>query len=84
MSRIVVCDPRIGTHFYKLARTSIGNLFGRGLLWAEGESHRDSRLFRLPLPSTGLPMSSTARRTRSTRLLKFNLLDEILKRPCVA
>ncbi|KAJ3498395.1 hypothetical protein NLJ89_g10225 [Agrocybe chaxingu] len=52
-SRIVICDPRANAHFYsketfgyiqtKLARVFIENLFGRGLLWAEGDSHRRQR-----------------------------------------
>ncbi|KAH9483305.1 Cytochrome P450 monooxygenase 215 [Psilocybe cubensis] len=52
-SRIVICDPRANAHFYsketfgyvqtKLSRTFIKNLFGRGLLWAEGDSHRRQR-----------------------------------------
>ncbi|PPQ78494.1 hypothetical protein CVT25_011835 [Psilocybe cyanescens] len=52
-SRIVICDPRANAHFYSketfgyvqtnLSRTFIKNLFGRGLLWAEGESHRRQR-----------------------------------------
>ncbi|KAF8878007.1 cytochrome P450 [Gymnopilus junonius] len=52
-SRIVICDPRANAHFYsketfgyvqtKLSRVFIENLFGRGLLWAEGESHRRQR-----------------------------------------
>ncbi|KAF4616127.1 hypothetical protein D9613_011263 [Agrocybe pediades] len=52
-TRIVICDPRANAHFYsketfgyvqtKLSRVFIENLFGRGLLWAEGESHRRQR-----------------------------------------
>ncbi|KAF9478457.1 cytochrome P450 [Pholiota conissans] len=52
-SRILICDPRANAHFYsketfgyvqtKLSRVFIENLFGRGLLWAEGESHRRQR-----------------------------------------
>ncbi|KAF8148864.1 cytochrome P450 [Crassisporium funariophilum] len=52
-SRIVICDPKANAHFYsketfgyiqtKLSRVFIENLFGRGLLWAEGESHRRQR-----------------------------------------
>ncbi|KAF8812724.1 cytochrome P450 [Phlegmacium glaucopus] len=52
-SRVVICDPKANAHFYsketfgyiqtKLSRVFIENLFGRGLLWAEGESHRRQR-----------------------------------------
>lgn len=51
--RVVICDPRANAHFYaretfgyvqtKLSRVFIENLFGRGLLWAEGESHKRQR-----------------------------------------
>ncbi|KAJ7775694.1 cytochrome P450 [Mycena maculata] len=51
--RIILCDPKAVSHFYsmersiyvksKLGRTLIANLFGRGLLWAEGESHKRQR-----------------------------------------
>ncbi|KAG6849383.1 hypothetical protein H0H93_008938 [Arthromyces matolae] len=51
--RVVIVDPKAVTHFYSketfgyvqtpLARTFIERLFGRGLLWAEGESHRRQR-----------------------------------------
>ncbi|TFK33700.1 cytochrome P450 [Crucibulum laeve] len=52
-SRVVICDPKACAHFYaketygyvqtKLARVFIENLFGRGLLWAEGDSHKRQR-----------------------------------------
>ncbi|GLB33170.1 putative cytochrome p450 [Lyophyllum shimeji] len=52
-SRIVLMDPKAVAHFYSketfgyvqtpLARVFIENLFGRGVLWAEGESHRRQR-----------------------------------------
>ncbi|RDB20296.1 hypothetical protein Hypma_012676 [Hypsizygus marmoreus] len=52
-SKIMIMDPKATTHFYSketfgyvqtpLARVFIENLFGRGLLWAEGESHRRQR-----------------------------------------
>ncbi|KAF8878006.1 cytochrome P450 [Gymnopilus junonius] len=52
-SRIIICDPRAIAHFYaketfayvqtRFAKVFIGNLFGRGLLYAEGESHRRQR-----------------------------------------
>ncbi|KAJ3570409.1 hypothetical protein NP233_g4425 [Leucocoprinus birnbaumii] len=51
--RVVICDPKANTHFYsretygyvqpKLARVFIENLFGRGLLWSEGDSHKRQR-----------------------------------------
>ncbi|KAJ6579631.1 cytochrome P450 [Mycena vulgaris] len=51
--RTILCDPKAVNHFYsmersiyvrsKLARAIIANLFGRGLLWAEGESHKRQR-----------------------------------------
>jgi len=53
LDRIVLCDPRAIAHYYtnstmtyvKPAATSkfIEKLFGRGLLWAEGESHKRQR-----------------------------------------
>ncbi|OAX33612.1 cytochrome P450 [Rhizopogon vinicolor AM-OR11-026] len=52
-SAIVLCDPKAIAHFYArdtwtyvhtpLALTSLENLIGRGLLWAQGESHRRQR-----------------------------------------
>ncbi|KAG6876262.1 hypothetical protein C0993_004630 [Termitomyces sp. T159_Od127] len=52
-SRVVVADPKAVTHFYaketfgyvktSLSKAFIKQLFGRGLLWAEGESHRRQR-----------------------------------------
>ncbi|EIW62267.1 cytochrome P450 [Trametes versicolor FP-101664 SS1] len=52
-TRVVLTDPKAIAHFYthetftyvqtKLARVAIENLFGRGLLWAEGESHKRQR-----------------------------------------
>ncbi|KAF8871926.1 cytochrome P450 [Infundibulicybe gibba] len=52
-SRIIICDPKASIHFYsketfgyvqtKLSRAYIKNVVGRGLLWAEGESHRRQR-----------------------------------------
>ncbi|KAJ7336934.1 cytochrome P450 [Mycena albidolilacea] len=51
--KLVLCDPKAVNHFYsmersiyvrpKLGRAVIANLFGRGLLWAEGESHKRQR-----------------------------------------
>ncbi|KAJ7071726.1 cytochrome P450 [Mycena belliarum] len=51
--RIILSDPKAVNHFYsmersvyiksQLGRTVIANLFGRGLLWAEGESHKRQR-----------------------------------------
>ncbi|KAJ7289122.1 cytochrome P450, partial [Mycena rebaudengoi] len=52
-SRIVVLDPRAVETFYEgetevfvgtgVAKRFIGVIFGKGLLWAEGESHRRQR-----------------------------------------
>ncbi|KAH9887704.1 cytochrome P450 [Cubamyces lactineus] len=52
-TRVIVMDPKAISHFYtletftyvqtKLSRIAIENLFGRGLLWAEGESHKRQR-----------------------------------------
>ncbi|KAF4574399.1 hypothetical protein EYR40_005882 [Pleurotus pulmonarius] len=52
-SRIVLCDPKAIAHFYSketftyvqtaFAKIFIGTFFGRGLLMAEGESHRRQR-----------------------------------------
>ncbi|KAH9936872.1 cytochrome P450 [Epithele typhae] len=52
-TRVVLTDPKAVAHFYaaetwtyvqtKLARVAIEGLFGRGLLWAEGESHKRQR-----------------------------------------
>ncbi|KAJ7499846.1 cytochrome P450 [Mycena latifolia] len=51
--RTILCDPKAVNHFYsmersvyiksKMNRAVIANLFGRGLLWAEGESHKRQR-----------------------------------------
>ncbi|KAF8173882.1 cytochrome P450 [Mycena galopus ATCC 62051] len=51
--KIVLCDPKAVNHFYSMERTIyvksemvravIANLFGRGLLWAEGDSHKRQR-----------------------------------------
>ncbi|KAI0751771.1 cytochrome P450 [Daedaleopsis nitida] len=52
-NRVVLTDPKAIAHFYsvetwtyvqtRLARVAIEGLFGRGLLWAEGESHKRQR-----------------------------------------
>ncbi|KAG6861078.1 hypothetical protein C0995_004176 [Termitomyces sp. Mi166 len=52
-TRIVIVDPKAVSHFYlkesfgyvktSLSKSFIEQLFGRGLLWAEGESHRRQR-----------------------------------------
>ncbi|KAI0368462.1 cytochrome P450 [Pilatotrama ljubarskyi] len=52
-TRVVLMDPKAVAHFYSLetftyvqtalSRVAIENLFGRGLLWAEGESHKRQR-----------------------------------------
>ncbi|OJA14524.1 hypothetical protein AZE42_12948 [Rhizopogon vesiculosus] len=49
-SAIVLCDPKAIAHFYAretwtyvhtpLSLTSLEDLVGKGLLWAQGESHR--------------------------------------------
>ncbi|KAJ7499895.1 cytochrome P450 [Mycena latifolia] len=51
--RIMLCDPKAVNHFYsmersvyiksKLGRAIVSNLFGHGLLWAEGETHKRQR-----------------------------------------
>ncbi|KAJ7914059.1 cytochrome P450 [Mycena leptocephala] len=51
--KTILCDPKAVNHFYsmersvyvksKLGRAVIESLFGRGLLWAEGESHKRQR-----------------------------------------
>ncbi|KAF8075773.1 cytochrome P450 [Lyophyllum atratum] len=50
---VVLCDPKAITHYYAndtfryqqtpATRFFIGNFFGRGLLWAEGEDHKRQR-----------------------------------------
>ncbi|TBU29145.1 cytochrome P450 [Dichomitus squalens] len=52
-TQVVLTDPKAIAHFYseetwtyvqtKLSRVAIEGLFGRGLLWAEGESHKRQR-----------------------------------------
>ncbi|PIL36501.1 cytochrome P450 [Ganoderma sinense ZZ0214-1] len=52
-TQVVLTDPKAIAHFYsvetwtyvqtKLARVAIEGLLGRGLLWAEGESHKRQR-----------------------------------------
>ncbi|TFK35103.1 cytochrome P450 [Crucibulum laeve] len=52
-SQVVICDPKANAHFYaketyvyvqtKLSRVFVENLFGRGLLWSEGDSHKRQR-----------------------------------------
>ncbi|KAF7324444.1 Cytochrome P450 [Mycena venus] len=51
--KVILCDPKAVNHFYsmertiyikgKLVRAVVANLFGRGILWAEGESHKRQR-----------------------------------------
>ncbi|KAF7342549.1 Cytochrome P450 4F12 [Mycena sanguinolenta] len=51
--KTILCDPKAINHFYSLERTVyvksqlgraiISSLFGRGLLWAEGEGHKRQR-----------------------------------------
>ncbi|PPQ76663.1 hypothetical protein CVT26_013956 [Gymnopilus dilepis] len=52
-TRVVICDPRALAHYYsketftyvqsKFTKVLMANIFGRGLLYAEGESHRRQR-----------------------------------------
>ncbi|PCH41705.1 cytochrome P450 [Wolfiporia cocos MD-104 SS10] len=52
-SRVVLCDPKAILHFYshetfgyvqtELMKRSIENIVGKGVLWAEGESHKRQR-----------------------------------------
>ncbi|CCL99011.1 uncharacterized protein FIBRA_01019 [Fibroporia radiculosa] len=52
-SRVVLCDPKAILHFYshetfgymqtELTKRSIENIVGKGILWAEGESHKRQR-----------------------------------------
>ncbi|KAI8984875.1 cytochrome P450 [Trametes punicea] len=52
-TRVILTDPKAIAHFYsletftyvhtKLYRVAIEHMFGRGLLWAEGESHKRQR-----------------------------------------
>ncbi|KAH7927044.1 cytochrome P450 [Leucogyrophana mollusca] len=52
-SRVVLCDPKAVAHFYAretfgyvltpLSKMAIEAIVGRGLLWAQGESHRRQR-----------------------------------------
>ncbi|KAE9395500.1 cytochrome P450 [Gymnopus androsaceus JB14] len=52
-SRVVICDPLAISNFYSketfvyvgtpLAKKFIARIFGKGLLWAEGENHRRQR-----------------------------------------
>ncbi|OBZ71958.1 hypothetical protein A0H81_08151 [Grifola frondosa] len=52
-TRVVLCDPKALLHFYSLEtftyiqpasiRIAIETMFGRGLVWAEGESHKRQR-----------------------------------------
>ncbi|KAJ7066474.1 cytochrome P450 [Mycena amicta] len=51
--RLILCDPKAVNHFYameksvyiktELEKTVIANMFGRGLLWAEGDAHKRQR-----------------------------------------
>ncbi|KAK7053736.1 cytochrome P450 [Favolaschia claudopus] len=51
--KVILCDPKAVNYFYsmersiyikgKLLRTVIANIFGQGLLWAEGEDHKRQR-----------------------------------------
>ncbi|KAJ7164471.1 cytochrome P450 [Mycena filopes] len=51
--KTILCDPKAVNYFYsmersvyvksKLGRAVIANLFGKGLLWAEGEDHKRQR-----------------------------------------
>ncbi|KAH9928825.1 cytochrome P450 [Fomitopsis serialis] len=53
LSRIALCDPKAVLHFYSretygyahstMAKRAIENLVGRGVLWAEGDSHKRQR-----------------------------------------
>ncbi|PFH47821.1 hypothetical protein AMATHDRAFT_66733 [Amanita thiersii Skay4041] len=52
-SRLVICDPKAITHFFaretftyvqlKFSRVFIERMIGKGILWAEGESHKRQR-----------------------------------------
>ncbi|KAF8665642.1 hypothetical protein AX16_000097 [Volvariella volvacea WC 439] len=53
LGRIVICDPKATAHYHsketyvyvqtKVSRKFIEILFGKGLLWAEGDSHKRQR-----------------------------------------
>ncbi|KAJ6562221.1 cytochrome P450 [Mycena capillaripes] len=78
--KIILCDPKAVNHFYsmersiyiksKLGRAIIGNLFGRGLLWAEGESHKRQRKALTPAFSNAAIRRLTAVFYDSTYKLK--------------
>ncbi|CCL99010.1 uncharacterized protein FIBRA_01018 [Fibroporia radiculosa] len=53
VSRVILCDPKAISHFYsretfgyvrtEVTKRSIENTVGRGVLWAEGDSHKRQR-----------------------------------------
>ncbi|KAJ7476856.1 cytochrome P450 [Mycena galericulata] len=78
--RIILCDPRAVNHFFsmersvyiktQLSRMIISRLFGRGLLWAEGESHKRQRKALTPAFSNAAIRRLTAVFFDSTYKLK--------------
>ncbi|KAG6899662.1 hypothetical protein C0993_008238 [Termitomyces sp. T159_Od127] len=62
-TRVVIADPKAVTHFYSKetfdyvktsqSKSFVKRVFGRGLLWAEGESHRRQRKALSPAFSNG-------------------------------
>ncbi|KAF7331244.1 hypothetical protein MKEN_00001400 [Mycena kentingensis (nom. inval.)] len=67
--RVVLHDPRAVNHFYQAERSvyvktdstrkTIANIFGRGLLWAEGEDHKRQRKALTPAFSNAAIRRST-------------------------
>ncbi|KAJ7600568.1 cytochrome P450 [Mycena floridula] len=62
-TRVMVTDPKAVAHFYaretyvyvqnSLSRVAIANLFGEGILWAEGDVHKRQRKALTPAFSVG-------------------------------
>ncbi|EEB89388.1 hypothetical protein MPER_12516 [Moniliophthora perniciosa FA553] len=90
-TKVVVCDPRAIRDFYSketftyvgtpLAKAFIAKVFGRGLLWAEGESHRRQRKALTPAFSNAAIRRLTSVFYDSAYKLKTHWDTELLNHP---
>uniref|UniRef100_A0A0W0F839 Cytochrome p450 n=1 Tax=Moniliophthora roreri TaxID=221103 RepID=A0A0W0F839_MONRR len=90
-TKVVICDPRAIRDFYSketftyvgtpLAKTFIAKVFGRGLLWAEGESHKRQRKALTPAFSNAAIRRLTSVFYDSSYKLKTHWDTELLNHP---
>ncbi|KAK7014458.1 hypothetical protein VNI00_019352 [Paramarasmius palmivorus] len=90
-TKVVICDPRAIRDFYSketftyvgtpIAKTFIARVFGRGLLWSEGESHKRQRKALTPAFSNAAIRRLTSVFYDSAYKLKIHWDNELLNHP---